>query len=443
MAVDALFQPESADVPVQILGVLETSGQTFDCMWVMGLVDEKWPPPQRPNPFLPLSVQRAAGLPQSSPADALATARAITSRWNCSADEVVFSHALQEDDRELRPSALIAQVAEMALDIAEYPDFRTLIHGLRDLERLADSAAPPLADEMVSGAGTALLKDQAACPFRAGASHRLHAESPQVPHAGLDALERGTLVHNVLAKVWERLHDSAALHAIGRDELDTLLEDAADAALQRIKRDRPAAMSGRFADIEKRRLIALARVWLEEDRKRDAFAVLAIEDKRSMTIGRLQLNARLDRVDETADGRRIVIDYKTGNANAADMLGERPEEPQLPLYLVTAEPDAAAVAFARVRTGKTAYSGLARDGDLLPGIKALAETKHSEKFPQWQDLLAAWQRDLERLAAQFADGVSVVDPRRYPQTCQFCGMQPFCRIRERLGEPITDEGPGE
>ena len=158
-------------------------------------------------------------------------------------------------------------------------------------------------------------------------------------------------------------------------------------------------------------------------------------------IGRLQLNARLDRVDESADGRRIVIDYKTGNANAADMLGERPEEPQLPLYLVTAEPDAAAVAFARVRTGKIAYAGLARDGDLLPGIKAHVDTRHGEQYPQWLDLLAAWRRDLERLAGQFADGVSIVDPKRYPQTCQFCDMQPFCRIRERLGEPITDESP--
>ena len=312
---------------------------------------------------------------------------------------------------------------------------------MRDLERLADDAAPPLADQLVAGAGTALLKDQAACPFRADARHRLHAESPQVPHAGLDALERGTLVHNVLAKVWERLRNSEALHAISRDELDALLEGAVNAAMERISRDRPAAMSGRFADIEKRRLVALAKAWLDEDRRRGAFTVLAVEDKRGMMIGRLQLNARLDRVDESADGRRIVIDYKTGNANAADMLGERPEEPQLPLYLVTAEPDAAAVAFARVRTGKIAYAGLARDGDLLPGIKAHVDTRHGEQYPQWLDLLAAWRRDLERLAGQFADGVSIVDPKRYPQTCQFCDMQPFCRIRERLGEPITDESP--
>lgn len=443
MAVDTLFQPESQDVPVQILGVLETSGLTFDGLWVMGLGDESWPPPQRPNPFLPLAVQRAAGLPQCSPADALATARRITERWCASADEVVLSYPLQEDDRDLRPSPLIAQVAEADPDITIYPDFRGTIHASRDIEMLADDVAPPLDDDLVAGAGAALLKDQAACPFRAGARHRLHAATPEVPHAGLDALERGTLVHNVLAKVWDRLRNSDALQTTGRDELDALIESAADAAMERIRRDRPTALSGRFADIEKRRLAALARAWLEEDRKRGAFTVLAVEDKRGMAIGRLRLNARLDRVDETADGRRIVIDYKTGNANVADMLGERPEEPQLPLYLVTAEPDAAAVAFARVRTGKIAYVGLARDGDLLPGIKAHADTRHSDQYPAWPDLVTAWRTDLERIAGQFADGVSVVDPKRYPQTCRFCDLQPFCRIRERMGEPITDEGAGE
>ena len=211
MAGDSLFQPESPDVPIQILGVLETSGLTFDCLWVMGLGDENWPPPQRPNPFLPLSVQRSAGLPQSSAAEALEIARRQTERWYMSAGEVILSHALQEDDRELRPSALIAQMPAMKPDIAIHADFRAAIHAASAVGRVVDDKAPPLADGQVVGGGTGLLKDQAACPFRAFAVRRLHAMSPEAPHTGLDALERGNLVHSVLAKVWTQLRNSAAL----------------------------------------------------------------------------------------------------------------------------------------------------------------------------------------------------------------------------------------
>src|SRR5690606_37697686 len=116
------------------------------------------------------------------------------------------------------------------------------------------------------------------------------ATAPAAPHAGLDAAERGTLVHRVLAQAWMQLRTSAALAAISGADLDALLADAADAAMARIRRERPATLSGRFADIERRRLIGLAHAWLEEERKRGAFTVMAVEDKRGMSIGGLTLS---------------------------------------------------------------------------------------------------------------------------------------------------------
>ena len=436
MAADSLFQPESPDVPIQVLGVLEAAGQSFDALWVMGLSDDQWPPPCRPNPFLPLALQRAAGLPQGSAEHALATARRMTARWCVAAREVVLSHPLHEGDRELQPSPLITAAAAKP-DITAYSEFGAAIHAARAMTAESEDTAPVLTAAAVAGGGTALLKDQAACPFRAYARHRLHAVAPDAPHSGLDAAERGTLVHRVLAQAWMQLRDSATLLATDSKQLDMLLAAAAEGAIERIRRDRPTVLSGRFAEIERRRLVALARDWLDEDRQRSPFAVVAVEDKRNMSIGGLELRARLDRVDEAADGRRIIIDYKTGNAAAGQMLGERPEEPQLPLYLVTTEPDAHAVAFARVRAGKRGYVGLAREEDLLPGIKALADARL--QYSEWTELVAAWRDELERLAAQFAAGVARVDPKRQPQTCMYCDLGPFCRIRERSADMADEE----
>ena len=145
-----------------------------------------------------------------------------------------------------------------------------------------------------------------------------------------------------------------------------MLAAAADAAVARQKRERPTTLAGRFAEIEKRRLAQIAFDWLMLERSRGDFSVFATEAKRTLEIGGLQLGARLDRVDETAGGERIVIDYKTRAPGASAWIGERPDEPQLPLYLLAAEPTARAIAFAQVRAGDMKFVSLAADKHLLP-----------------------------------------------------------------------------
>ena len=438
MAADTLFQAETPDVPIQVLGELEGTGMHFDHLWVMGLSDETWPRGPRPNPFLPAERQRAAGVPHGSAGGMLELARRLTGEWLSCAGEVVLSHPQREDDRDFKPSPLIVAVPEQALALPDYASYRDAVHGLRKLERVEDAKAPPL-DGAAAVGGTAVIRDYAACPFRALARHRLGAESLEAPHAGLDAKERGTLVHRLLAQAWAHLKTKGALEAILEADLDALLARSAEDAVARIRRERPTVLSGRFAGIERRRLARLAHEWLELEKRREGFTVLAIEDKRRIEIGGLMLNVRLDRVDRTGDGRRIVIDYKTGAASPGALLGERPDEPQLPLYVVGAEPDAAAVAFAHVKAGEMRFSALARDEDLLPDTKAFSESRYRDRYGSWQEVVAAWRADLERIAAAFVAGRAEVDPKQYPNTCLYCDVKPFCRIYERLENALDED----
>ena len=64
LCADTLFQPETPDAPIQVLGVLESAGLEFDCLWVSGLTDEVWPMHARPNPFIPPALQKKAGIPE-------------------------------------------------------------------------------------------------------------------------------------------------------------------------------------------------------------------------------------------------------------------------------------------------------------------------------------------------------------------------------------------
>ncbi|MBL8499049.1 MAG: PD-(D/E)XK nuclease family protein, partial [Nitrosomonas sp.] len=389
---DTLFQPETPDAPIQILGVLEAAGMEFDHLWVMGLSDQQWPLRARPNPFLPLELQRSAQLPLGSVQESLVYCRRLTQGWLSAAREVVLSYPKFSDDRdghELKPSPLIQSITENKPVFLALEQHRERIIQSCELERIEDDQAPPLDTEVAGQSikgGTVVLKDYAACPFRAWARHRLRIANLEAPHTGLNAMERGVLVHQVLAQIWRQLKTKEVLEAMADYDLDGMLERIAKEAVCEMQQARPIALSKRFAQIERRRLVRLVREWLNEEKKRDHFTVIATEEKLSIQVGDLVLNARLDRVDELTDGQHIIIDYKTRKQPVQSMIGERPDEPQLPLYLVMtkAQQDAVGVAFAAVKRGEMGFAAIVRDPDLLPGVKAFSQVNGCKQFATWE-----------------------------------------------------------
>jgi ATP-dependent helicase/nuclease subunit B len=444
IAAETTFQPETPDTPLQILGVLESAGLEFDHLWVMGLTAEAWPMAARPNPFIPVALQRAAGVPESSSALSLQLDQRITRGWLGAAGEVILSHPLREDDSELLPSALIAAIpltAFESLGVKAFSFYRESLHAARRVERLADEVAPAFGAGAAAGAGSSVFRDQAACPFRAFARYRLAAAAPAVPVPGLDLMQRGTLVHDVLAQVWKALKTKARLDAIGGAELDALLSGAADDAIERLRRRGADALEGRFAELEKARLEGTVRQWLDIERARGDFEAVAIEDKRDVEAGGVRVKVKLDRMDRLHDGSHAIIDYKTGQAKVSGWLGERPDEPQLPLYLHSASEDIAALAFAKVRTGDMQFEGIGRSGGLIPRVTTIGDcrSKKAADIPSWDELVESWKREIERLGRGFAAGDARVDPKYGRQTCKQCDLQTLCRINELNAAAAEDD----
>ena len=432
MAADAIFQPEAPEVPIQVLGVLESAGLEFDHLWVMGLTDDAWPLPARPNPFLPVRLQRAAGIPQADPISSLDLDRRITEGWRRAADEVVVSHARMRDESELAPSPLVAAIEETTLDALAVAPLRTLrdaIHSTGRFETIDDPKGPPPAQVAVPSGGTRLFKEQAACPFRAFAHVRLASERMESPQPGLDPRDRGTLVHCMLAAVWRELKSLEALLAIQEPELERLLAACADEAIAQVKRYRHDALSGRFGVLEHERLVKTARDWLAIERQREDFEVEQIEQKHALEFGGVGVNVKIDRVDRFANGERAVLDYKTGDCSASSWLGERPAEPQLPMYALGTS-SVAAVAFAQVKAGQMAFKGFARDDKLLPKVSAVGKGA-AKRYASWPQLLQAMRVELDAIGKGFASGDARVDPKKGAATCGTCDQQMACRIAER------------
>ncbi|MFZ4077768.1 MAG: PD-(D/E)XK nuclease family protein, partial [Legionellaceae bacterium] len=87
LAQQTIFQPEKKNAPIQLLGLLEASGCTFDCLWVMGMTDQCLPQKARLSAFIPIELQRQYDMPHATPERELRLASQLIQRLQLASDE--------------------------------------------------------------------------------------------------------------------------------------------------------------------------------------------------------------------------------------------------------------------------------------------------------------------------------------------------------------------
>jgi probable DNA repair protein len=399
------FQAETRDGPVQILGVLEAAGLSFDHLRLVGFGQQQWPPAPAPNPLLPVQWQKEWQMPRASAERELDLARQLTRDLLDASGNVVVSFAREADGVEQTLSSLFPESALAAsFDTDPLQEHRAGLLQRGVLERQPDHAFPPLAPEELRPVrgGSGALKAQALSPLNAQLHYRLGATRYNEPTLGLNPAERGKLVHEALAMFWQYCGDSTALSALTDAQRSEQITSAAGTAIESIRRFHSHLPRG-FWSLEQQRLERLLTQWLELELSRPVFTVEKVEWAQEVEIGGLQMQLRLDRLDRLADGSQLVIDYKTGQTTVSDWLQERVREPQLPLYALT-QPEARGIAFAQVRWGDCKWKG---SGDLdqpIDGIKAVADLQKDGPFATWQDISEHWQQSLSQLAEEYRNG---------------------------------------
>jgi probable DNA repair protein len=439
---DTEFQLEAPTGQVQILGLLEAAGLEFDHLWVMGVNEDLLPAVINPNPFIPVALQVKLQMPRASSARELEFSRQVMQRLCNASDHIVFSYARRRGDCDLRPSPLLAGIPEGQPILSESGDPFSLLLSLRaDLRRQVDDRAPQLAASFCRG-GTGILKDQALCPFRAFAHHRLGAQAFERPSVGLDALARGNLTHKTLEDFWRRVKTRQQLSSLTQAQYRLLMEQVISQVLQDFFSRRPD-LPDCLAQIESERLQNLMQEWLVEvELKRRDFTVEHLETRHLEQVGPLQIHTVIDRMDRLEDGRLVILDYKTGVTDIKKLLGEDLLEPQLPIYAIAEQSgQLAAVAFAQVRISNCRLNGLASQNELLPNLKDLAAIKQAAEqgLSAWSDLLNRWRDQLEQLAGAFFHGDARVMPIAPKFSCDTCDLMGLCRVVETISAPGDDE----
>jgi probable DNA repair protein len=435
LAADTLFQPESPPAPVQIMGTLEAAGMPLDASWIVGLSADRWPPPPRPHPLLPLAWQRERGIAGATAASALAHAQALTDQLARGAPRVVASHAVSVDDHRCLPSAL---TAHWPVEAPGEPPLRvasSMFAARPALERVAVDRAPPIAADRPVRGGASAIEAQSECPFRALARHRLRVEPWPSIEPGLSPSERGRLMHAALAAFWRDVGTQEALAALSEADLDARIASAVDAGMATLDAARELPPLVRAS--EPPRMARLMRQWIDAcDRARPPFRVLAVEHAQSATLGGVTLSTRIDRVDALEGGGVAIVDYKGGEVVPTRRWFEpRPAGTQLGVYALAwndagHEARVRAVAFAPIAAGAAKPAGVAADTSAWPALDAA---------PGGWPAIEAWWRDaLGALARDFAAGEAAIDPRD-PTVCARCGLQPLCRV----DAPARDGGDDE
>jgi len=270
-----------------------------------------------------------------------------------------------------------------------------------------------------------VLANQAACPFRAFAIHRLGAREVDAADIGISPSERGTVAHEALEYFWREIGSQRELLARSAQEIDSVIERCVGAALDsRLSRRHRNASLERSRALEKMRLHNLLTEWLEQERRRPDFTVVEREKQRKVEVGGLALEIKADRLDLFRDGTHAILDYKTSDKQGVkDWEGDRPNAPQLMLYATKSEHAISAVQFAVLVPGATELTGYS--GQEL-----------QRRLPEWSNVV-------EQLGASFLRGDAAVDPKDGAKTCEFCALPSLCRITDVRAFNATEDEDGE
>jgi len=434
------FAPQRQASPIQVLGLLETTGLSFSHLWICGMSASNFPSTSQLNPFIPRSVAEEFGLPRCNQDEELAFAQRTLGHWRSCGAELHFSYTQMENDSPQLPSKLVLDAiaddgsthpANATETRTKQPADYSLRHPLMvrqnaNLELVEDALGTGLTQPHIKG-GTGILKNQANCPFKAYATSRLGLKQPRDAKDFLDALDRGNALHKVLENLMRIYADSDAIKQISTAEIEKQCR-----LVLKTHRGLPKS----FIENEVWRITDLVQQWLALETQRRPFKISGIEQNFELDLGGSIFSLKIDRVDQV-DDHEVIIDYKSNSNTAAGALSEPISDPQLPAYALLSG-KVAGVYFASIKDQKVNVDGIAGlSGNLVassskgfsiknPDGKNLNSADGPNTQVSWQEKVTQWKLELTELAQDIAMGKADVAPSK--GACEYCHLTSLCRI---------------
>jgi ATP-dependent helicase/nuclease subunit B len=428
-------KPSLPDVRVRIYGPLEARLQQVDRMILGGLVEGTWPPDTRTDPWLSRPMRHQLGLDLPERRIGL-SAHDFTQALG--AREVMLTSATKLGGAPTVTSRFMQRLAALAGEDdwaqalkrgADYLDWaRALDRPMAPPQPIAQPSPRPARAQRPNRLSVTEIEDWLRDPYTIYARHILRLRPLDAVDTPPGAADRGTVIHAAVAKFTAdfaaKLPDdpAAALIAIGADAFRTL-------------EDFPEAKAFWWP-----RFLRIAQWFADWEKGRRDGGIVHPEIFGKLTIPRdgerpFTLTGRADRIEQRADGRYAILDYKTGRLPGHDEV-KVGFAPQLPLEAAMLRGGGFDVIPAGVSVGEFVYIGL--KGGQPPGEDKVVNLKDTTPDAVADDAL----QELTTLVACFDNDtqpyLSLTNPmwkgRRYGD------YDHLARVKEwSVGGEETDE----
>ena len=371
-------------------------------LWLIGMCNGKPRLKNQISNFLPLEPQIKAMVPGIDPAVDFQLRQKLFDSLLDNKQEIIISY-----------SAFTRGVKNLK---STFVDIEPVIHKTDELTKTQKVLTSSVDYENLYGArfkrskqgysSVSFFADQAACPFKGYAIHRLDSKAIEEPSPGINKKLQGVLVHDVLANLWADIESLENLKSKDTNELVQMIMINVESVFKKSKNLTNCEVP--IIDIEKNRIKKVILNWLEFEKKGEDFKVVGIEKKVNGKIFEYPVSCRLDRLDRLADGSLRVVDYKTGTFTKGDLEPPRINAPQLYLYSIL-------IGLDKVKS----FSAAKVYRETASVISKILQTNDNK----------TWHEDLANLNQEIKNGFAARRPKKSEATCNFCAQKLFCRIK--------------
>ena len=389
---------------VDLLGWLELLWDDAPYLIVAGMNDGRVPSAIVGDVFLPETLRVRLGLKRNAErfaCDAYFLAAIAASRDAAGGRLEVLLGKTSAAGDPLRPSRLLLRCADEELPARVAQLFRPVAAARPSPPWARAWQLTPRRVPVPTKLSVTALRDWLVCPFRFYLKHALRMGRVEPEKAELDARDFGTLLHGALQQMGE---EAALRECTEAARLrDFLLERFELAVRRRYGAELTLPLVVQF-ESARQRLRAAAEI--EAQARAEGWRTVRVEWKFEFPLGGLVVSGKIDRIDQHADDRVRVLDYKTGDAATepvtVHLRAVRSDEHERPEWLRTVNGAGKVQAWADLQLPLYRRAVAAEFGDAVAcGYFNLPKAAGETAVAMWDD----FSRETQAAAERCAEGV--------------------------------------